>query len=203
MTFGGGGTSPITDHVHDNNPGEGGQLSKTLTLMGPDILFSLITDNTAQVNANTANISTNASSIATNATDIGTNTAAIAAIPSPAWNRIVNETKPGGSGNFDVTGLTSTSKYLMFTFAGSFGGADKLRLRLGTGGSIDTGNNYSWRSGRNGSYSGAGSTNTIEIMTSNSGGGNNFFVSGLTNIRFYSGGGNDIRGTLCIYESQD
>ena len=104
MTFGGGGTSPITDHVHDNNPGEGGQLSKTLTLMGPDILFSLITDNTAQVNANTANIATNASSIATNATDIGTNTAAIAALPASAWTRIVNQSQPGGTSNFNVTG---------------------------------------------------------------------------------------------------
>jgi|TARA_R110002072_G_scaffold103717_1_gene227555 hypothetical protein len=56
MSFGGGGNSPLTNHVHDNNPGEGGALSTTLTLMGPDILYSLITDNTTQVATNTANI---------------------------------------------------------------------------------------------------------------------------------------------------
>jgi len=55
MSFGGGGGG-ITPHVHDNNPGQGGELSKTQTLMGGDILYSLITDNTAQVNTNTANI---------------------------------------------------------------------------------------------------------------------------------------------------
>ena len=52
MSFGGGGSSAIGNHVHDNNPGEGGALSKTLTLMGPDILFTLITDNSAQVATN-------------------------------------------------------------------------------------------------------------------------------------------------------
>jgi len=56
MPFSGGGNTPLTNHVHDNNPGEGGALSTTLTLMGPDVLYSLITDNTAQVNTNTANI---------------------------------------------------------------------------------------------------------------------------------------------------
>ena len=44
MSFGGGGNSPLTNHVHDNNPGEGGALSTTLT------------DNTTQVATNTANI---------------------------------------------------------------------------------------------------------------------------------------------------
>ena len=65
MSFGGGGgIVGVANHVHDNNVGEGGQLSKTLTLMGSDVLFSLITDNTAQVNANTANIATNVTAIA-------------------------------------------------------------------------------------------------------------------------------------------
>jgi len=235
MPFSGGGNTPLTNHVHDNNPGEGGALSTTLTLMGPDVLYSLITDNTAQVNANTANIAAN--------------TAAIAALPtSTAWTRIVNQTQTGGSSNFNVTGLTSTKKYLMFNFAGSFGGGDRLRLRFGTGGSIDTGNNYDWRSGRNGSYSGGSSDDKIEIMTATSGGNDDFFVSGfmqlnaasdgsgtantrlgnittnqndstpdvyltsfewnnsatpITDIRFYAGSGNDIRGTLNIWESQD
>lgn len=234
MTFGGGGNTPLTNHVHSNATGEGGALSTTLTLMGPDVLYSLITDNTAQVNTNTANIATN--------------TAAIAALTSGAWTRIVNQTQAGGSANFNVTGLTSTKKYLMFTFAGSFGGFDKLRLRLGSGGSIDTGNNYSWRSGKDGSFGSASGADTIEIMTANSGGGNDFFLSGfmqlnapsdgtgtadsrignlytsqndttvnniltsfewdesatpVTDIRFYAGGGNDISGTLCIYESED
>jgi len=43
MPFNGGGTSPITNHVHDNNPGEGGPLSQPLTLMGGVTLYSLIT----------------------------------------------------------------------------------------------------------------------------------------------------------------
>jgi len=56
MSFGGGGNSPLTNHVHDNNPGEGGALSQTATLMGANVLYTLITDNTAQVNTNTTNI---------------------------------------------------------------------------------------------------------------------------------------------------
>lgn len=242
MTFGGGGNTPLTNHVHSNATGEGGQLSTTLTLMGPDVLYSLITDNTAQVNTNTANIATNTSNIATN-------TAAIAALSSGAWTRIVNQSQAGGSANFNVTGLTSTKKFLMFTFAGKFGGADKLRLRFGTGGSIDTGNNYSWRTVKDGSGSTGGyPQDTIEIMVINSGNTNDFFLSGfmqlnapsdgtgtadtrtgnlytsqndnnphniltsfewrdngtpITDIRFYAGGGNDISGTLCIYESED
>jgi len=56
MSFGGGGSSAIGNHVHNNNPGQGGELSKTLTLMGSDILFTLITDNSAQVATNTADI---------------------------------------------------------------------------------------------------------------------------------------------------
>ena len=56
MSFGGGGSSAIGNHVHDNNPGEGGALSTTLTLMGPDILYTLINNNTAQVAINTADI---------------------------------------------------------------------------------------------------------------------------------------------------
>jgi len=31
MSFSGGGNSPLTNHVHDNNPGEGGALSQTAT----------------------------------------------------------------------------------------------------------------------------------------------------------------------------
>ena len=42
MSFGGGGSSAIGNHVHDNNPGQGGELSKTLTLIGGDILYDLI-----------------------------------------------------------------------------------------------------------------------------------------------------------------
>lgn len=235
MAFGGSSSSFTLPHTHNNAlSNDGGALSQTLTFMGADVLYSLITDNTAQVNTNTANIATN--------------TAAIAALPtSTAWNRIVNQTQAGGSANFNVTGLTSTKKYLMFNFAGSFGGFDKLRLRFGSGGSIDTGANYSWRSGKDGSFSGA-TGDTIEIMTANSGGNNDFFVSGfmqlnapsdgsgtadsrignlttsqndttvnniqtsfewddsatpMTDIRFYASGGNDISGTLNIWESQD
>jgi hypothetical protein len=79
MSFGGGGNSPLTNHVHDNNPGEGGQLSQTATLMGTDVLYTLITDNTAQVNTNTTNIGTNTTNIAALTANIGkwsaTNTA--------------------------------------------------------------------------------------------------------------------------------
>jgi hypothetical protein len=56
MSFSGGGQSPLINHVHDNNPGSGGALSQTATLMGANVLYTLITDNTAQVNTNTTNI---------------------------------------------------------------------------------------------------------------------------------------------------
>tara|TARA_R110000824_G_scaffold184157_2_gene365158 strand:+ start:302 stop:1054 length:753 start_codon:yes stop_codon:yes gene_type:complete len=250
LAFGGSSTSFTLPHTHNQTlANDGGTLSTTLTDMGAVTLFSLISGATdPQTAINTAAISTNTGNIATNAANIGTNTAAIAALPASAWTRIVNQSVTGGTSNFNVTGLTSTSKYLMFTFAGSFGAADALRLRFGTGGSIDTGSNYSWRTGRNGSYGGSFGQTTIEMMTANSGGGNNFFVSGfmqynaasdgsgtadsrignfttaqddstpdnyqtsfewtnsttpITDIRFYANGGNDIRGTLCIYESQD
>jgi len=236
MAFGGSSTSFTLPHTHNQTlANDGGTLSTTLTDMGAVTLFSLITGATdPQTAINTA--------------AIATNTAAIAAIPASAWTRIINQTQAGGSANFNVTGLTSTSKYLMFSFAGSFGGGDKLRLRFGTGGSIDTGANYSWRTGKDGSFSGSSAQTTIEIMTANSGGNNDFFVSGfiqlnaasdgsgtadsrignlttsqndttvnniqtsfewsdsatpVTDIRFYASGGNDIRGTLNIWESQD
>ena len=97
MSFGGGGTSAIGNHVHDNNPGEGGALSKTLTLMGADILFDLITNatdpqtaintgniatNVTNIATNTSNIATNTGSISTNTSDIGTNATAIAGLVS-------------------------------------------------------------------------------------------------------------------------
>jgi hypothetical protein len=65
MSFGGGGgVVGVSNHVHSNAVGEGGQLSKTLSLMGTDVLYSLITDNSAQVAINTADITTNATAIA-------------------------------------------------------------------------------------------------------------------------------------------
>ena len=97
LSFGGGGTSAIGNHVHDNNPGEGGALSKTLTLMGADILFDLITNatdpqtaintgniatNVTNIATNTSNIATNTGSISTNTSDIGTNATAIAGLVS-------------------------------------------------------------------------------------------------------------------------
>ena len=238
MAFGGSSSSATLPHTHNQTlANDGGQLSQTLTDMNGVTLYSLIT---GAVDPQTA----------INTADIATNTAAIAALPtSTAWNRIVNQTQSGGSANFNVTGLTSTKKYLMFSFAGSFGGFDQLRLRFGSGGSIDTGTNYNWRSGKNGSYSGSAGVDPIEIMTTNSGGNNDFFVSGfmqlnapsdgtgtadtrignltttqndtgafaniqtsfewdnsttpMTDIRFYANGGNDISGTLNIWESQD
>ena len=65
MSFGGGGgIVGVSNHVHSAAVGEGGVLSKTLTLMGADVLFTLITDNSAQVAINTADITTNSSAIA-------------------------------------------------------------------------------------------------------------------------------------------
>lgn len=250
MAFGGSSTSFTLPHTHNQTlANDGGTLSQALTDMGAVTLFSLISGAVdPQTAINTGNIATNVTNIATNATNIATNVSAIAAIPTPAWNRIVNQSQTGGASNFDVTGLTSTKKYLMFSFAGSFGGVDKLRVRFGSGGSIDIGNNYSWRSGKNGSFISSSGANTIEIMTSNSGGNNDFFLSGfiqlnapsdgsgtansrignlytsqndttvnniltsfewnnsatpVTDIRFYANGGNDIRGTLNIWESED
>jgi hypothetical protein len=171
-------------------------------------------------------------------------------VPTPAWSRIVYQQQTGGSANFNVTGLTSTAQYMMFTFAGDFGGNDKLRIRFGTGGSIDTGSSYKWASATMGSsYSGSTSTSDTSI-TVNSGNfetDRRFLVSGfmqwnaptdgagtadsrigtftttglangyqtfqtgfeylesatpITDVRFYANGGNDIRGTLAMYESQ-
>jgi hypothetical protein len=59
MSFSGGGQSPLINHVHDNNPGSGGALSTTLTLMGPDVLYTLLTANTGKWSAtNTATFRT-------------------------------------------------------------------------------------------------------------------------------------------------
>ena len=170
--------------------------------------------------------------------------------PTPAWSRIVYQQQTGGSANFNVTGLTSTSQYMMFTFAGSFGGNDKLRLRFGTGGSIDTGTSYKWRAIDMGtSFYSQGSTGdtSITINSQNFESDRRFFLSGImqwnaaadgagtadsrigtftttglgngyqtfqsgfeylesttpiTDVRFFANGGNDIRGTLAMYESQ-
>ena len=80
MSFSGGGQSPLINHVHDNNPGSGGALSTTLTLMGPDVLYTLITGATdPQTAINTAAIGTNTTNIAALTANIGkwsaTNTA--------------------------------------------------------------------------------------------------------------------------------
>lgn len=57
MSFGGSSASFTLPHTHNNAlPNDGGALSETLTFMGSNVLYSLITDNTAQVNTNTTNI---------------------------------------------------------------------------------------------------------------------------------------------------
>jgi|TARA_R110000824_G_C14989014_1_gene655009 hypothetical protein len=44
LSFGGGGSGalPITNHVHDNNAGEGGSLSDSLTLIANENLSNRI-----------------------------------------------------------------------------------------------------------------------------------------------------------------
>jgi len=65
MSFGGSSSSFTLPHTHNNAlSNDGGALSQTLTFMGGVTLYSLITDNTAQVNTNTANIATNTTNIA-------------------------------------------------------------------------------------------------------------------------------------------
>jgi len=98
---------------------------------------------------------------------------------APAWNRIINQSQPGGSSNFNVTGLTSTAKFMMFSFAGSFGGNDQLRIRFGTGGSIDTGTSYKWVTGTNGSYQSSTGDTFIQINSGNFETNRNFFLSGF------------------------
>jgi len=228
LAFGGSSTSFTLPHTHNQTlANDGGTLSTTLTDMGAVTLFSLITGATdPQTAINTA--------------AIATNTAAIAAIPPSAWTRIINQTQAGGSANFNVTGLTSTAKFLMFNFAGSFGGNDQLRMRFGSGGSIDTGANYRY------TLAAAGES-SILLNTTNFEGDRDFFVNGfmqynastdgtgtadtrigniiisglangwetftvgyewfesatpITDIRFYASGGNDISGTVNIWESQ-
>ena len=81
MSFGGSSSSFTLPHTHNNSlSNDGGALSQTLTFMGGVTLYSLITDNTAQVNTNTANIATNTTNIAINTAAIGTNTTNIAAL---------------------------------------------------------------------------------------------------------------------------
>lgn len=80
MSFGGSSASFTLPHTHNNAlANDGGALSETLTFMGANILYSLITDNTAQVNANTTAIGTNTTNIAALTANIGkwsaTNTA--------------------------------------------------------------------------------------------------------------------------------
>tara|TARA_R110000824_G_scaffold308702_1_gene496131 strand:+ start:365 stop:1120 length:756 start_codon:yes stop_codon:yes gene_type:complete len=251
MAFGGSSTSFTLPHTHNQTlVNDGGTLSTTLTDMGAVTLFSLISGATdPQTAINTAAIATNVTNISTNAANIATNTAAIAALPTAAWSRIVNQTQTGGSANFNVTGLTSTSKYMMFTFAGQFGGNDQLRMRLGTGGSIDTGTSYKWACGANGTYSTSPGDTSITVNSANFEVGRNFFLSGfmqwnaaedgsgtassrigniqttgaqggtylkfntgfeylesatpITDVRFYANGGNDLNGTLNMYQSQD
>jgi len=255
MAFGGSSSSKTLPHTHNQTlANDGGTLSTTLTDMGAVTLFSLIsgaTDpqtaiNTAAIATNVTNISTNATNIASNVTAIAANTAAIAAIPASAWTRIVNQTQSGVGGNFNVTGLTSTAKFMMFNFAGKFGGNDNLRIRFGTGGSIDTGTSYRYRSLQNGT-GGQITDNNIEINSSDFETDRRFSLSGfmqwnaaaegtgtaatrigtfvagglangfsayqtsfeylesgtpITDVRFYASGGNDLDGTLNMWESQ-
>jgi hypothetical protein len=57
MSFGGSSSSFTLPHTHNNAlANDGGALSETLTFMGSNVLYTLITDNTAQVNTNTTNI---------------------------------------------------------------------------------------------------------------------------------------------------
>ena len=249
MAFGGSSSAKTLAHTHNQSlANDGGTLSQTLTDMGAVTLFSLISGATdPQTATNTANIATNTGNISTNTANIATNTASIAAIPTPAWSRIVNQTQSGVGANFNVTGLTSTSKFMMFNFSGKFGGNDKLRLRFGTGGSIDTGTSYRYVSGVNGSFSGQASDNNIQINSGNFETDRRFTLSGfmqwnaaadgtgtastrignfvtgglangfqnfqtsfeylesatpITDVRFYANGGNDLDGTLNMYESQ-
>ena len=67
-----------------------------------------------------------------------------AAASAGAWTRISNASQPGGSNQFNITGLSNTGDFLYFQGYFSFGGSDYLKLRMGTGGAISTGSVYSY-----------------------------------------------------------
>ena len=163
-----------------------------------------------------------------------------AAASAGAWTRISNHSQPGGSNQFNISGLSNTGDFLYFQGYFSFGGSDYLKLRMGTGGAISTGSVYSYNISYNGgtsSYStgtsivcqqGASSQDTYvcgclnldasespttltqregilwTYRTSENTCVGFAFEDGntpLTDIRFYSNGGNDIEGTINLFAS--
>ena len=136
---------------------------------------------------------------------------------------------------------------MMFNFSGKFGGNDNLRIRFGTGGSIDTGTTYRYNALTNGAPNLQSTADHIEINSADfetdrrvtlsgfmqwnaaaDGTGTastriGTFVAGglangfsayqtsfeylesgtpITDVRFYASGGNDLDGTLNMWESQ-
>ena len=163
-----------------------------------------------------------------------------AAASAGAWTRISNASQPGGSNQFNITGLSNTGDFLYFQGYFSFGGSDYLKLRLGTGGAISTGSVYSYNIEYNGATA-SYSTGT-SIVCQQGASTQDTYVCGclnldaseepttltqregilwtyrtsentcvgfayedgntpLTDIRFYSNGGNDIEGTINLFAS--
>ena len=163
-----------------------------------------------------------------------------AAASAGAWTRISNHSQPGGSNQFNISGLSNTGDFLYFQGYFSFGGSDYLKLRMGTGGAISTGSVYSYNISYNGGTS-SYSTGT-SIVCQQGASSQDTYVCGclnldasespttltqregilwtyrtsentcvgfayedgntpLTDIRFYSNGGNDIEGTINLFAS--
>jgi hypothetical protein len=130
MTFGGSSSSNTLPHTHNQAlASDGGQLSQTLTDMNGVTLYSLITDNSADIATNTADIATNTADIATNTADI----AALNGVPSGVilmWSGSIVSI-PAGWNLCDGTAGTVnlTNRFVRSgTSIGSTGGADTVTL---------------------------------------------------------------------------
>ena len=202
---------------------------KTLTGTG-DILYSSAANTLARLGAGSdGDVLTLASGVPSWAT-----------ASAGAWTRISNASQPGGSNQFNISGLSNTGDFLYFQGYFSFGGSDYLKLRMGTGGAISTGSVYSYNISYNGGTS-SYSTGT-SIVCQQGASSQDTYVCGclnldasespttltqregilwtyrtsentcvgfayedgntpLTDIRFYSNGGNDIEGTINLFAS--
>jgi hypothetical protein len=129
------------------------------------------------------------------------------ATPTPStqsWTRIADQQQTGGSSTFTISSLSSTGKFLEFKACLGSGGSDSQRLRFGIGGTVDTGNHYSYEITTNSS---AVQTNSgvsyINLVNGNSSA--DVFLSGSMSLdAAYSGTGVGVRrGTILVRRSAE
>ena len=119
--------------------------------------------------------------------------------PSGAWNRIANQQQTGGSSTFTISSLSSTGKFLEFKACLGSGGSDSERLRFGSGGTVDTGANYSYEITTNNAVTqtNSGVTNIV-LVNGNS--AQDVYLSGSMSLdASASGTGTGVRrGTILV-----